>query len=541
MKKLQNCGSDGPTCALAVFATLLMSPSATAWAQPGTPYRFVPREDLPQEIARARIFQHAVAFVGAYDEDDNAFAFTLGTFIDAETIAVPWEAFERASRITVQPLCCDESDALGVVGGGLDPGVLLLSVSLEGPLEEFAIAPVTLAPDAASATAGEIVWCGTRPIGVGETAPVGFVIAAMGEEPLISVRDLHGMGRTMQVPWDSDILMAGSPIFDAEDRMLGLTVGQGGHGTSLAVPTDRIEAIERHTPIPASEYAERALLPNEESERMAGLGRLYRQLSEDEKAIEAFRAAAELDDRQWRARFGLGISLDETGQSADALEPLYESVQIEPRFAESLYSLGIVLYKLGAMPAAIHYYKRALQLAPDYASAHVNLTAAYFHSDHLKLASHHAHLAAELAPSRVDLARTADGIQGSLDDVLAQLDEQRDIVIRPDATADDWITLARGQYAVDEYEQCLEALERGFGLSPQQEQLVYARMMQIMCLIEMERYAEAQDIAKRLAAESPDFAAVGDPVLFINAQIDLARGDLGGLIAELKAVSDRDP
>ncbi|MCH8270074.1 MAG: tetratricopeptide repeat protein [Planctomycetes bacterium] len=518
-----------------------MSPSATAWAQPGTPYRFVPREDLPQEIARARIFQHAVAFVGAYDEDDNAFAFTLGTFIDAETIAVPWEAFERASRITVQPLCCDESDALGVVGGGLDPGVLLLSVSLEGPLEEFAIAPVTLAPDAASATAGEIVWCGTRPIGVGETAPVGFVIAAMGEEPLISVRDLHGMGRTMQVPWDSDILMAGSPIFDAEDRMLGLTVGQGGHGTSLAVPTDRIEAIERHTPIPASEYAERALLPNEESERMAGLGRLYRQLSEDEKAIEAFRAAAELDDRQWRARFGLGISLDETGQSADALEPLYESVQIEPRFAESLYSLGIVLYKLGAMPAAIHYYKRALQLAPDYASAHVNLTAAYFHSDHLKLASHHAHLAAELAPSRVDLARTADGIQGSLDDVLAQLDEQRDIVIRPDATADDWITLARGQYAVDEYEQCLEALERGFGLSPQQEQLVYARMMQIMCLIEMERYAEAQDIAKRLAAESPDFAAVGDPVLFINAQIDLARGDLGGLIAELKAVSDRDP
>ena len=541
MKELHERGFGGPTRVTAALATLLVSLSSMAVAQPGTPYRIGLGDDLPQEVLRGRIFRQAIAFVRAFDDDDTAFAFCLGTFIDAETIAVPWEAFERASRITVQPLCCDPFDALGILGGGLDPGVLLLSVSLDGPPEKFAIAPVTLAPDAASAAAGEIVWCGPRSIGVDNAPPVGFAIAAMGEEPLISVRDLHGMGRMMQAPWDSDILTAGSPIFDAQDRMLGLTVGQGGHGTSLAVPTDRIEAIERHTPIPASEYAERALLPNEESERMAGLGRLYRQLSEDEKAIEAFRAAAELDDRQWRARFGLGISLDETGQSADALEPLYESVQIEPRFAESLYSLGIVLYKLGAMPAAIHYYKRALQLAPDYASAHVNLTAAYFHSDHLKLASHHAHLAAELAPSRVDLARTADGIQGSLDDVLAQLDEQRDIVIRPDATADDWITLARGQYAVDEYEQCLEALERGFGLSPQQEQLVYARMMQIMCLIEMERYAEAQDIAKRLAAESPDFAAVGDPVLFINAQIDLARGNLAGLIAELKAMSDGDP
>ncbi|MCH9056990.1 MAG: tetratricopeptide repeat protein, partial [Planctomycetes bacterium] len=231
----------------------------------------------------------------------------------------------------------------------------------------------------------------------------------------------------------------------------------------------------------------------------------------------------------------------EAGQSADALEPLYESVQIEPNFAESLYSLGIVLYRLDALPAAIHYYKRALQLAPDYASAHVNLTAAYFHSDHLKLASHHAHLAAELAPSRVDLARTADGIQGSLDDVLVQLDEQRDIVNRPDATADDWITFARGQYAVDEYEQCLEALERAFGLNPPQQQLIFARLIQILCLIEMERYAEAQDIVKRLVEEYPDIPAVGDPVLLIDAQIDLARGNLAGLIAELKAMSDGDP
>ena len=81
-------------------------------------------------------------------------------------------------------------------------------------------------------------------------------------------------------------------------------------------------------------------------------------------ALKALKSAVELDPRNARAFYRLGLTLDELRRSDEAEQALESAIGLDPKLADAHYDLGRVRQKSGD-PRAADAYKAYLALAPN--------------------------------------------------------------------------------------------------------------------------------------------------------------------------------
>ncbi len=447
-------------------------------------------------------FRYGVARVEAFDGAGERIWFGLGTFVAPDRVVLPWIEVESAARITVQPLCCEKADAAAVVAGGVESGLLVVSVAFEALPEEFAIVPLARAESTAAMTTADTVWTGSVPIGItgdqGETA--GFLMGRLKSEALVANREYAGVGRLLRVRYDTDIVMEGSPILDEAQRVVGILADWGGAKTSLAIPADRLATIERFEPITVAAYGARELTDRERSMRqMERAADLRDERPRD--AIPLLRKAIKADEENWRAHFLLGVCLDQTGRGEEAIGALARSREIESGFAEAWYSGGVVRLGREEGAEAVPLLERAVELDPWYVNANGMLAVAYLQAgrqgDAIEAGSRAIAISTEPNEhfDNLMLIYKMAGREGEGEHVLERLCE----VAPEDAEA--WIRLGSFRIGLDKFEEAMVALERAVELEADN---VNAWLYGAVALGMMERFDEAIEWADEVLRLQPE-------------------------------------
>lgn len=91
-----------------------------------------------------------------------------------------------------------------------------------------------------------------------------------------------------------------------------------------------------------------------------------------DRAVEAYKAALEVDGENVTALRGLGFALRTAGRQAEAAEALRNMLALYPDHSLAHLELGTVLMEKGDFDAAIPIFDRALELDPNFEQAHIN-------------------------------------------------------------------------------------------------------------------------------------------------------------------------
>ncbi len=124
---------------------------------------------------------------------------------------------------------------------------------------------------------------------------------------------------------------------------------------------------------PTSAFAQEPAGPTAAWHRKEGIH--YLQNREAQKALEHFRAAAQLDAQDAESRFYAGAILVDSGKSEAAISELLQAIALNPGLHLSHYYLALALERTGRQGEAIVEYQEALRLKPDFHDARYALSA----------------------------------------------------------------------------------------------------------------------------------------------------------------------
>ena len=91
------------------------------------------------------------------------------------------------------------------------------------------------------------------------------------------------------------------------------------------------------------------------------------------EAVEAYRRALEIQPRNPRAAYNLGISLQALGCVDEAIEAYRRALDSQPDLHDAANNLGSALYDRGHLEEAVKAYHHALTVQPAFAEAENNL------------------------------------------------------------------------------------------------------------------------------------------------------------------------
>jgi tetratricopeptide (TPR) repeat protein len=121
-----------------------------------------------------------------------------------------------------------------------------------------------------------------------------------------------------------------------------------------------IERLDRD----ARDPKQKAAPPWVKAEALSVLGSALWDQGSYKPALKALRSAVELDPRNARAFYRLGLTLDELRRTDEAEQALESAIQLDPKLADAHYDLGRVRQKSGD-PRAADAFKAYLSLAPN--------------------------------------------------------------------------------------------------------------------------------------------------------------------------------
>ena len=110
-------------------------------------------------------------------------------------------------------------------------------------------------------------------------------------------------------------------------------------------------------------------------------GFAYTQMGQDNLATQAFRMAAEADEKNASAWNNLGTRYMQAGDVATAKQCFGYALELEPKFAKAHVNLGAALRADGKVQDAEKSLQTALKLKPNYPEAYFNLGVLYLDAD----------------------------------------------------------------------------------------------------------------------------------------------------------------
>jgi tetratricopeptide (TPR) repeat protein len=113
--------------------------------------------------------------------------------------------------------------------------------------------------------------------------------------------------------------------------------------------------------------------PPDDPRALVVRARSFAALGDQNKAIELYRQAIELDPKLAAAHGNLGLTLLDQGKLEAAVAECRMAAELNPKSASLHYNLGNALLQQGNRDEAVAAYRKALALSPDHAEAHCNL------------------------------------------------------------------------------------------------------------------------------------------------------------------------
>jgi tetratricopeptide (TPR) repeat protein len=110
---------------------------------------------------------------------------------------------------------------------------------------------------------------------------------------------------------------------------------------------------------------------------------VYKEQSNDLKAMEDYERALKIDDKQPGAHYNLAQCMRRVRLREQAVKEYQRSVELDPWMVEAYNNLGITLRELGKRDDAIVQFKKAIAQEPTYRRAYNNLGACYAESGQL--------------------------------------------------------------------------------------------------------------------------------------------------------------
>ena len=107
------------------------------------------------------------------------------------------------------------------------------------------------------------------------------------------------------------------------------------------------------------------------------MGDVESDLGRFQKAAEAYRRCAAIDDANARVQYKLGLALFRSGDARGAIVPLRRAAALDPLLAEARYALGLSLHHAGQRDEAIQALEDAVNVSPALSAAREELAAVY--------------------------------------------------------------------------------------------------------------------------------------------------------------------
>ena len=216
-------------------------------------------------------------------------------------------------------------------------------------------------------------------------------------------------------------------------------------------------------------------------------------------AVQLFEDLLDENPSLTLAYLGLGNVYVDTGELEKAEPASARAARLEPGNFDAQFGHGEVLQMLGELVQAVRAYQRALAVKPDSVQVLVNMTAAYLRLEMPRSAIAAARRAVELAPedgrARADLG-TAYQQEGMFGDAIEQYEVALElmgtdprvvrnlvecyseskrfteavnagqVLVKIDPTPETWERLGRARFRVGDYEASLEAYQRAVDMDP---------------------------------------------------------------------------
>ena len=87
---------------------------------------------------------------------------------------------------------------------------------------------------------------------------------------------------------------------------------------------------------------------------------------EYEKAVEIFKRILEIEPKNYKALYNLGIGYFNLGQIENALNAYNEAIAIKPDYKHCYYNIGLIYETKQDLKKALRYYDKALDIDPKF-------------------------------------------------------------------------------------------------------------------------------------------------------------------------------
>lgn len=234
------------------------------------------------------------------------------------------------------------------------------------------------------------------------------------------------------------------------------------------------------------------------AEGQTGMGEALRRRAEYDQAIEAFRAAIAAG-AGYRARLGLGLTLEAKGDRAGAIAELGQAVKLEPASCQAHLHYGRMI---GAGPLAVAHLKSALAIRPGWAEAFFELGVVYLKNANYQAAEvsyRESVQVEENGPAFLGLGQALYA-QGNPVDAKKQLEKAIELVPN---LVEAYLLLADIEFESGAKEASLEALERARLVAPG---VVKVHLHTGQIYHRMGRYTSANPFLKKAVDMQPDLS-----------------------------------
>lgn len=108
-----------------------------------------------------------------------------------------------------------------------------------------------------------------------------------------------------------------------------------------------------------------------------GIGDVYMDTQEFDKAEPAYARAAKLEPRNFDAQFGHGLSLQMLNRFVEAIRSFQRALTIDPDSLKANLAIATTYLQMDQAQSAVIFAEKSVQLDPASGTARVNLGAAY--------------------------------------------------------------------------------------------------------------------------------------------------------------------
>lgn len=199
-------------------------------------------------------------------------------------------------------------------------------------------------------------------------------------------------------------------------------VGYDGSGTvykATNVATGEVESMDkmqRDLMIKSGSYKDPIdeKTPSKKAEIVKNTALIYTQLGQDDKALEAYKAARANDPEDVNLILNEANLYFKLGDKEKFKELMAEAIALAPDNPDLHYNVGVINMEQGNFEEARASYKKAIELNPGYTNAYLNLSTTYVNEGNTLIDEMNS-----LGNSRDDIARY-DELKAKKDDLFTQ-------------------------------------------------------------------------------------------------------------------------